>query len=680
MGTSGPLTERRGFCTICSALCGIVVALEGESVVEVRGDPEHPVSRGYTCPKGRALGRLHHHPERLGHPQLRRRGELRDVSWDECLEDLAGRITEVLETAGPDGVGMYLGTGSSYDANGRRLAERFLAAVGSRSKYTTTTIDEAPKPYVAELMSGHPGLVPAIDFDNARLVVFIGANPVVSHGHLNAFPDPVAKLRGLASRGELWVLDPRRTETARLATRHLALRPGTDFVVLGHLVRELLRDGADRQYLAEHARDVDVLARAVERFDLATAAARSGLDPTELTELVAAVRRHGRVAAQTGTGTTMSAAGNVTEWLVWALHVVTGSYDRPGGMWFNPGYLRRLDARRWPPGDASPDPGPTSRPELPSRWGQYPCAALADEVEAGNLRALFVVGGSPLTAFPEPDRLTAALRRLDVLVHVDILRTDTSAFATHSLACDGPLERANLPHHVDQVQSVIATQYSPALVALGADRKPMWWIFAQLGRRLGHQLLPGGRDPDECTDDELLGVIADRGRSSFAHLKACPTAVVSAPSTFGWVLSDVLPEGRWRIAPAPMVEQLDTLADPPPLVLIPRRQLRHMNAHLRDVPAPGGRCDLPDILIHPLDAAEAGVLDGQQVTLTSLSGQLTGTAKVDEAVRRGAVSVPHGFAEPNVTTLTSNTHGIDPLTGMVHMSGVPVSVTRADSA
>lgn len=671
--------EHRTYCRLCISLCGVVVTTEGDEVVKVVGDKEHPVTKGYTCPKGRALGHFHHREDRLDEPQRRTHGGLETLEWDVLLDDLAERLGTIIEESGPDAVGMYLATASAFDGAGRRVAERLLRKLPSRSKYTTATVDTACKPLISGLMTGYPGLNPTLDTDGATLVVLIGTNPVVSHGHFNAFPMPAATLKKIKKDGELWVVDPRRTETAALASRHLATRPGTDYAVLAYLVRELLADGADQDYLERHATGVAELRDAVEPFDLATAADRAGVREQDLTDLLAAVRKHGKVAAQTGTGATMSAAANVTEWLVWALHVVTGSYDRPGGMWFNPGFLSCLDQRELPEVDVRAAPGPPSRPDLPTRWGEYPCAALADEIEAGNLRALLVVGGNPVTSMPDADRLVPALRGLDVLAVADVVRTDTTDLATHLLPCTGQLERADLPLYTDQYSPAVSSQLTEPVVAPSAQRRSMWWMFAQLAKRLGIDAMPSGLDPDTAADEDLLAVNANRGRSDFATMRAEPTGMVADHAVFGWVTEKLLPDGRWRLAPEELVAQLARLAEPARQVLIPRRQLRHLNSQLREGAGARGReRDPASVLMHPDDIAEAGLADGTDVVVRSASGALRGTVCADEDMRRGTVSIPHGYATPNVGRLTSGYLGADPLTGMVLQSGVPVSVTREE--
>ena len=243
---------------------------------------------------------------------------------------------------------------------------------------------------------------------------------------------------------------------------------------------------------------------------------------------MAAIRRHGRIALQSGTGVTMTAAANVTEWLMWALQIVTDSLDRPGGTWFNPGYLKGMDTRSWAPSDGHPGPGPDSRPELPHRGGELPAAAIVDEIEAGNLRVLFVAGGNLVTALPDTPRLLRALAQLEVLAVADVVDNEMTAVATHVLPCAGQLERADLPHVIDTYISAVATQYTAAVVQPVAERRPMWRIFAELGERLGLALLPRGLRADQATDDDVLAPMAARGRTTFEELRTA--GEVSSPS------------------------------------------------------------------------------------------------------------------------------------------------------
>jgi anaerobic selenocysteine-containing dehydrogenase len=672
--------EHRSFCRFCQALCGIVVRTQGDRVLDVRGDAEHPLSRGYTCPKGRALGAWHHHPDRIDVATVRAGDRIVQSGWQPTLDDLGARLAHIRDESGPDGIAIFFGTGSSFDAAGGRVAAAFHLALGSRSRYTARTLDTPCRPLVSDLMGGHPSLIPAIDHDETTLLVFVGTNPVVSHGHLASLSDPVVRLRHLASEGrEVWVLDPRRTETARLATRHLAVRPGGDYALFAYAIRELLPE-AERPALETRAEGVDRLERAVAPFDRDTAAAVTGLSPQDLDDFVAAVRRHRRLAVLTGTGATMAPAANVTEWLTRALQVVTDSFEEPGGLWFNPGFSRGMDQRtiRPSPAELRNDPGPQSRPELAPRYGELPCSALADEIEAGNVRALLVVGGNIVNAFPDRARFTRALGLLDVLACVDVVETETTRRASHVLPAAGQLERADIPDYVDQYQNLVASQHTTAVVPCGAERKPVWWIFGQLARRLGIDPMPAGLDVDTATDDDLLARFAARGALPFEDVVASATGVVVGGPRRGWVRERVLPDGRWRVAPPDLVAQLESLtsdgAQPHPLVLIPGRQMRTLNSALRDVAAPGGRLDRNTIVLHPDDAAAAGVTEGGEVVVRSRFGSCAGTCRFDDGLRRGVVHIPHGWNDPGVGFLTSGTKHVDRLTGMPQLTALPVTI------
>jgi anaerobic selenocysteine-containing dehydrogenase len=662
----GERVEQPSFCRICNAMCGILVMLEGDRVVRVRGDAEHPLSEGYTCPKGRALPAFHHDPRRLDRPTMG--GQ--QVAWDAMLDDLARRVREALEVAGPNGIAMYLASGSAFDSAGRRAAERFLRVLGSQQKYTATTIDTPSKPLVAELVGGWSGLTPIWDDERSTLLVLIGSNPVVSHGHSNAIPSPLRRLRRHRARGgEIWVVDPRRTETARIADRHLAVRPGSDWLVLAHLVRGLLPESgtSEDDALQARATGVDDLRRALEPLSPDVTSSGTGVALEDLDELVAAVRRHGRVSALTGTGVSMSRTANVAEWLLWALHVVTDSYDQPGGMWFNPGYLLQLDTRTFPVSDGTPGAGPPSRPELPRRFDEWPCAALLSEIETGNVTTLFVVGGNPATAFPDATRTRAALAALDTLAVIDVLPTETTDLATHLLPAVGALERADLPLLLDGYQLAVATQFTPAMVAPVAERWPIWRMFGALGERLGIDVLGRGQSVETATDESLLRPLAERSRGGADAVFAARRGVVDSGAVFGWVRR-LLPDGKWRLAPAPLLAQLadaETVA-PEQLQLIAHRQLATMNSQLRDLTDTA-------VMVAPTRAAELGG-DGTEVEVRVAGRVVTGTVRGDKRVPLDVVAIPHGWSTPNVSELTSADDDIDPLTGMVRQSALPAEI------
>ena len=669
----------RSYCRICTAMCGIVVEVEGERVVRVRGDSAHPVTHGYMCPKGRALPKMHHHPRRLERPLVRTGGSFQPVSWENCLGDLSTRLRAIIAEHGPAAVGIFFGSGVGMDAAGYRMAQALQAAIGTPARFSPLTIDGTAKTLVASVVGGFPGFSPRPDYDNVNLVIYIGINPMVSHGHTIAMPNPAVTIRTTARRGEVWVIDPLDTETSGFASRHLAPRPGTDYAILAYLVRELLREGADQEVLARSTVEGPALRSAVEPFNLDRAADIAGLPAEELAALLASVRRAGRLAVETGTGVTMSVAANLTQWLSWVLMIITGSMNRRGGVWFHPGFINQLDGGELPIITEIFGPGPKSRPELRSIVGDWPCAALPDEINAGNIRAFLNLGGNLIRSFPDANVLRPALERLEVFATLEIIENETTALSTHVLPTKDQLERPDLALW-DFLSPRVNAQYTPAVVSPVGERRSTWWVLAELIRRLGHEP-PGQLPADDAADqadNTMLAPVAARARCTFADLAEKRYAETTHEFPARWVDAHIERLGGWRLAPTPLVEQLTSVSDaqererrgPQSLSLIPRRQRRHLNAQFLYLGSPA------DVLLHPTDAAAAGVVDGQQVIVRSAQGEIVGTAHVVASIRPGVVSVPHGHEHANVNFLTS-TRDVDPVTGMARYSGVQVSVHPA---
>lgn len=677
------MRTERSYCRVCTSQCGILVDVVGDRVVKVRGDRDHPVTRGYTCPKGRALGEMHHHPQRIERPLMRTDGELRPTSWEACLDDLAGKLRQVIDAHGPSAVGIFFGSGLGMDAAGYRMSEALQAAIGTPAKFSPLTIDGTAKTLVSSLVGGFPGFSVRPDYERVELVIYIGVNPMISHGHTVAMPNPAPTIKAAAARGEVWVIDPRHSETAGFASHHMAPLPGTDYAILAYLVRELLRQGGDAEALARRAVEAEALRAAVEPFDLERAARISGVGAEQLQALLASVRKAGRLAVETGTGVTMSEGANLTQWLAWALMILTDSMNRPGGTWFHPGFNARMDAAPLPIITEPFGPGPKSRPELPSFVGDWPCAALPDEINAGHIRAFVNLGGSMIRSFPDANELSAALQKLEVFVTLEILENETTALSTHVLPTKDQLERPDFGLW-DFLSPRVDAQFTPAAVSAVGDRRSAWWILSQLIRRLGAEppLATPADDRDEGADMAMLSGLMPYARCSFEELaqqRYVEAPVPELPAR--WVDEHIERLGGWRLAPPALVEQLAQVSraqlaaadGPGALTLIPRRQRRHVNAQFLFLG------DVSDVLLNPQDAERLGVADGQAVVLRSAAGEIRAKARLDAKVRAGVVSVPHGHPGANVNFLTS-IRQVDPVTGMARYSGVPVTVEPAGEA
>ena len=269
-----------------------------------------------------------------------------------------------------------------------------------------------------------------------------------------------------------------------------------------------------------------------------------------------------------------------------------------------------------------------------------------------------------------------ALQSLDVLAVLDVVTNDLTEIASHVLPCAAELERADaLTGTMSMVPAVFA-QRARAVLPVAADRRPAWRILVDLARHMDlDPLLPSDLTDDEQVLGALMGFDPDG--------QDIPWGEVEDPQpTYGWVADRVLPEDRWQLAPPELVQQLDETRerrslDGSRLLLVPRRQPRHMNSALIDGGGPPGRADRPLLEVHPDDARAAGVADGTRVRVISEHGEVEATVRCDPRLRPGVVSLPHGFVATNVNDLTTSRVGVDPLTGMVTLSGIEVSLRPA---
>ena len=664
------MEERRSFCRFCGTSCAVLVTVEGDRVLSVRGDPADPVTEGYICSKGAALGDFHNHPKRLDHPRVKREGIWQQAEWAEALDDIADQLRAIMERHGASAVGAYAGTPAVPCAS-INVWRGFMAAIGTPSIYSTVSVDVPCIPLVSERVTGNPMIASQPDPD-ARMTILIGINPVVSHGHVYFLPAPKAQLRRWAEQGELWVVDPRRSESAEVATRHLAIWPGAEYALLGHAVRELLIDGANREFLDSYVTGVEAVREVVERFTLAETARVTRLSLDEITGFVAAIRKAGRIAVHCGTGVSMGRNANATTLLQWALHAVTGSLDRKGGAYFNPGFARNLSEHGWEPLNSS-GPGPASRPDLPSRLGEYPCAAIADEIEAGNLRALFVFAGNPLIALPDTQRLSAALGKLDLLVMMDVVETASTPLATHLLPTGGQLEMADIVLW-DFMNPAEYSRYAPRVVEPAAERQPIWWIVRELSRRLE---IDGGVPDDVIHDDDVMRPMMASARASFDRVKTNPVAEMSEGRSYGWVHTH-LPNGRWNLdVPEVLAQIAKAHTEHADFILVPHRQKNKLNGQMSDGTANPRRPDEAALSMHPDDAHMLGLSDGTKACISSATGKIEVQVRLDGRYRRGVVSLPHGFGANNVNALT-DARMTDPLSGMVQLGGIAVAISRVD--
>ncbi|CAN7550767.1 molybdopterin-dependent oxidoreductase [Phenylobacterium sp. LjRoot225] len=670
-----PVETKRTYCRICIVHCGLTAEVQGEQILKVKGDFDHPLTQGYTCPKGRATGQVHHLPTAITRPLMQGAdGALAPVSWDEALDDIGAKLRRIIDEHGPNSVGIYFGSGLGLDSSGYVLEEAFYKALGTPPKFTPLTNDATAKVMMAGAMGGFYGLNPKTDYNDVEMLLYVGTNPMVSHAHNTGMFNPAHFIRAAAARGEVWTIDPVLTETAKWSTRHIAAYPGKDYAILAWLVREIIDGGPLKP--AQKIQGLGELRAALEGWDRAKAAAAAEVSEQELDDLLAAIRRKGRVAVETGTGITMSAGANLTQWFAWLIMILTGSMNQKGGAWLHPGFIVPFDSFELPVMESAFTKGSNVRPDILGVLDDWPCAVLPLEIEAGNIRALFNFGGSMLRSFPDTNALKAALPKLALHVNTEIVENDLTPYCTHVLPTKDAVERDEFTRW-DTLAWNLSLQYTPALVKPMGERRSAWWVISQFMKRAGLPVPDHVPDSDlePGADERMLAQQLQTARCSFEELKA--QRYVERPLEFPapWVDAHFERMGGWRLAPAELVGQWAQMraadeawgAAPKPLCYTSRRQRKKFNAQLSFLGEPA------DILLHPDDAAAYGIRDGQKVRVRNKNGAIVLVARVDAQIRRGVCSIPHGHETANVNFLTS-TDDIQPWGGMAFYSGVPIEI------
>jgi anaerobic selenocysteine-containing dehydrogenase len=699
-------------CPLCEASCGLVIETAGDRVTRVRGDDRDPFSRGYVCPKGVALGALHHDPDRLHRPQKRVGDRWHEIDWSEALDEAASRLSEIQRSHGNDAVAAYLGNPTVHSLGALLFAPRFVRALRTKNRYSATSVDQLAHHVAAWALYGHQLLLPIPDIDHTELFLIIGSNPVASNGSLMTAPDVKRRLSAIRERGgKLIVVDPRRTETAEIASQHLFIRPGTDVFLLLAMLHVVFAEGLEAPgRLASFTDGIDTIRARVADWNPTRAAATTGIDAGDIVDLARAFAKSGSAVAHARMGASTQAHGGLCQWLVQVLNVVTGNLDRRGGALFTTPALDVLPSA----GRGHLAAWHSRVRKLPEFGGELPVAALAEEMETpgpGQVRALVTHAGNPVLSTPNGRRLERAISKLDYFVAIDIYRNETTRHADLILPPTSPLER----EHSDAAFYALSirnfARWSEPVFAPPPGALHDWQILAGLTDRLQKRR---GLSWRKRAMGELwarlgpariieLGLLAGphglrRGRAglSLGRLRRSPHGIDLGP------LEPQLPKRLWNksgridLAPRLFLDALRNLEPTEPerasasLSLIGRRDLRTCNSWLHNIPnlvAGRERCTLQ---IHPKDAEPRGIESGLRVRARSRVGSVELIAEVTDAVMMGVISIPHGWghdrvgstlaiasrhAGVSINDLTDETR-IDDLTGAAAFSGVEVNVDR----
>lgn len=683
-------------CPLCEATCGLELTVENRTVTRVRGDRNDVFSGGYLCPKGVALGELHHDPDRLTTPLIRDGDGFREASWEEAYVLIEQRLAPLLQARDRSQIAAYIGNPTVHNIGASLFLRPFLKALRTRNLFTASTVDQIPKHVASGLMFGDPFALPVPDIDRTDYLLILGANPWESNGSLWTAPDLPGRLRALKKRGGRFVVvDPRRTRTAANASEHLAIRPGADaqwLLALAQVIvaEQLAQPGA----LAEITDGLDDLPARLARFTPEAVAGCCDIDAATTRRIARELAGSERAGVYARIGAQANRFGTLVGWATELLNLLTGNLDRSGGVMFPRAPHDRLAGDQ--PGGRGFSTGRwhsrvSGHPEV---MGEFPVASLAEEIETpgpGQVRALFTVAGNPVLSCPNGARIGKALASLDFMVSVDIYLNETTRHADVILPPRSPLERGHydllflrfavrsIARWSDPVFASSAPDDDDILRRLAviagdgtmadADAVAAATLNDHLKRELNNPHSPiagadaadilariNGDTPVEKIVDLLVrtgpfgdGFSADVEGLNLAELKQHPHGIDLGAMESQLPARLRTESGRIELRSPGIDDELVAAAErlsdsqAADLVLIGRREFHSNNSWMHNIGSLIERPERCTLRIGAADAERLGLADGHKVEIRSAAGSVTAPLEIHAEMRSGVVSLPHGY-------------------------------------
>ena len=428
----------RTSCVLCYHNCGLEVQTEGSRILKVRADKNHPRTKGYICRKGTKIPFYQSHKERLTHPLKRDGSGFKKISWDQAIDEIAGKLKEILSLHGPRALA-YMGGGGQGSHVEASFGRTLLTALGSQYHYSALAQELSGLFWVNGRAYGRQNLHTGADLDRAKNFLVMGWNGYVSSAGVNRARERIDEFSKSPAK-RLIVVDPLRSETARRANTHLQPRIGTIALFLKSLIAIILQEGwENREFLAAHCSGFEQVQGWFRNFDVTSSLRVCGLDPGPVRE-VARIYATELTATRTDLGLLMDRQSTMNSYLEMILMTVCGRIGTPGGNVF-PGHLMPLGPHT---DERDPRTWRTVETGFPPSMGYFPPNVLPEEIlskRAERTRALIVSGSNPLRSYADTLLYEKAFRELDLLVTIEIAMSETARLSHYVLPAKSGYEK-----------------------------------------------------------------------------------------------------------------------------------------------------------------------------------------------------------------------------------------------
>lgn len=717
-----------GFCRACQRFCPIHLGIKDGKAVSLKPVKDNPIYHGFACAKGRASPEFHYMEGRMLHSMKRQAdGSHAPIASNLAIGEIAEKIRQTVERYGPSSVALYTGSSGAINLPSWSFGESFMAALKSPMTFGSAQIDQPGKP-IALALHGR-WLAGQASLDQADAWLAIGINPAIS---MMGPPNPAHAINRAKKRGtKIYVVDPRRTEMARQADVFLQARPGQDAVILAGLIHVILAETLhDQSFLDANTQGLENLRRSVAGFTPAFVVQHTGVSVAQLLAVARgyATSKSGVVFA--GTGPNMSSHGTLMEYLCLTLMTLCGHWRREGDEIAAHGVLVHLP----PPIAQAIDPTPgwglgqavRSRNLTKTACG-LPTSALAEEILLpgdGQIRILICNGGNPMMAWPDQMRTQEAIKKLDLLVCIDPVISETAKYAHYVIAPKVQQETWQTSALFELMWAWFPFTYPTEPFAMassslvdppqGSDVIDDWSFFFMLGRHLGLSLsiqpMSFLFDPAEAKKREkVLDMTLDLSFEEvwetmlvdspvpFSEVRKYPAGKVFdvpmrgsrvRPKAAGW-------EGRLNIGNVDMMDDLlraggdaqcSSVGDEFSYKLISRRMKDRYNSCWRHHEISVRKWAYNPAFMNPRDLDDLGLIPGDVIEIRSRRGAITGVVEAEEGLLPGVISMAHAWGQnpdeksdplkmgANTGFLIDNSVDYDPYSAIPQMSSIPVNV------
>tara|TARA_R110001592_G_scaffold296139_2_gene566486 strand:- start:18408 stop:20555 length:2148 start_codon:yes stop_codon:yes gene_type:complete len=699
----------------CEPQCGMEFDIENGKITQVRPDPTHPFSRGYVCKKGMAIPEYQNDPDRLLSPEINKNGDFEKIEWKVATDDIGHKLRQIRDQYGPSSIATYWG--NAADSSAMIGANTLCSALGSPNSMNVLSLEYTDRGAVAERLFGDQTIIIQPDADSTDFALLLGTNPLVTQGMtlLQRRPRIAGDLKNIRQRGgKVVVVDPRVTETTKVSDQHLMIQPGTDlFLLLGMIKRIIEADNFNQDYLQNHCTGFDWWKTFVSGFSLESIASITGIHELQITRLADEFSGAKKAFITTRVGVQTSHNTALTEWAVQTLNVITGRVGKEGGLFFNPGAINNTDLVHL--FTKKKNPAASRVGGYPQIFGGPPASVFADDVlseDANRIRALIVVAGNPLISFPNSAKVEQALKKLDLLVTIDIYRSDTGALAHYNLPATTLYEKGGFHFLTQPFDPVPHAEWRKKLVEPTGQARPEWDIFRDISRAakvpfLNNTLISG---LDKClswfgknfTEEHLAKALLI---SPFAMKKLSLKKLKK--SEHGISVGQLQKEAfftqhirtldkKVQLAPDDFCQAIHAVLKNPPIptkswpfsLISGGRRLSTFNTWTKNIPSLMKNTDENVATMHTEDAIKMNIKEGDMIEITTASGFIKLKAKPSDLIRPGVVMVQQfwGHKFDSSQTLAKQKPGVNvnylhsdqalcQFTGMPVFNGTPCRIT-----